>query len=396
MSDPLRVLLVAHQYWPVPGSASQVLGAFVGQLRTAGADVVVMTSQPDDATTGRLTGPQGELVVFAGPPEAGVSSARRVRNLAAFATGVRKAAREFDFDVVVSDPPPTAASAALSVATRCGAPFVYYLADSWGGAARGSRRSWIRALAPAISFVEDRALVKARLVVAATDGMGRVARRARATNVHVVRNGVPIDVFAPPGDAWWPTDTHRPFFLYAGNAGVVHGAEVFCSAADVLWREGLEFDVVYMGYGSDTSRIDAAAAQWPDRLIRVGLRPVEEVAAASRTAIGALTSLREVPQYADARPIKAMSGLAAGTPVVYAGQGEFASEVESSDVGFVSPWDVAGVVASMRAALDAAADEQAFAALRERCAAFARAHFDDRETAAVAARLVIDAATSRA
>ena len=354
----------------------------------------MISSQPDAHTTGRRVGPHGEVVVFAGPPEEGVSSARRLLNLVEFASDARKIAREFEFDVVVSDPPPTAASAALSIAKHGGVPFVYYLADSWGGAARGSRRSWIRALAPAISFVEDRALIQASLVVAATEGMARVARRARARNVQVVRNGVPIDVFTPTGDTWWPSDLRRPFFLYAGNAGVVHGAEVFCTAADTLWREGLEFDVIYMGYGSDAPLIDAAAARWPDRLIRLGIRPVEEVAAASRTAIGALTSLREVPQYADARPIKAMSGLASGTPLVYAGQGEFASEIERNHIGFVSIWDANEVGVSMRAALVAAADSEGFSALRVRCAAYARANFDDRRTASVAAKLVIDVANA--
>lgn len=393
----MRVLLAAHQYWPVPGSASQVLGGLVARLRERGHEVVVLTSRPDDQVDGDLDrlGPRGEHVFFVGPPEAGVSAPRRVANLATFAAGIRRAARTLQYDVVVSDPPPTAAAAALAAASGRGVPFVYYLADSWGGAARGSRRPWIRAVSPVISAIEDRALTRARLVIAATDGMREVAERARAHEVHVVRNGVPTDVFRPEGEEWWPHPQQRPFFLYAGNAGVVHGAEVFCAAAERLWREGADFDVVYMGYGSDSPLIDAAAERWPERLIQVGLRPPQVVAAASRTAIGALTSLRDVPQYADARPIKAMSGLACGTPVVYAGRGEFADEVRAHDVGFVSPWDVDAVAGTLRAALDAAQRPEELAAMRARCAAYALQHFDDRIASARAADLVVRAVDDR-
>ncbi|MCP3420655.1 glycosyltransferase [Nocardioides pinisoli] len=393
----MRVLLVAHQYWPVPGSASQVLGGLVARLRERGHEVVVLTSRPD-ARTGReleRLGPQGERVLFVGPPEAGVSAPRRVTNLASFAAGVRRAARTLQYDVVVSDPPPTAATAALAAASSRKVPFVYYLADSWGGAARGSRRPWIRAVSPVISAVEDRALTRARLVIAATDGMREVAERAGAHEIHVVRNGVPTDVFSPEGDEWWPHDDRRPFFLYAGNAGVVHGAEVFCAAAERLWREGADFDVVYMGYGSDSPLIDAAAERWPERLVQVGLRPPLEVAAASRTAIGALTSLRDVPQYADARPIKAMSGLACGTPLVYAGRGEFADEVRAHGLGFVSSWDVDEVVGTLRAALDAAKRSEKVAEMRARCAAYALENFDDRISSSRAADIVERAAVEQ-
>jgi glycosyltransferase involved in cell wall biosynthesis len=159
-----------------------------------------------------------------------------------------------------------------------------------------------------------------------------------------------------------------------------------------LWNEGHDFDLVYMGYGSDSRLMDDAALLWPDRLFRTGLRPVEEVAAASRTAVGALVSLRAVPQYADARPIKAMSGLASGCPVVYAGQGDFAHEIADQGLGFFSPWDVDGVAVSMRAALDAAKDAEGYGALRARCAAHAQAHFDDGASATRSANLVAKAA----
>lgn len=380
----MRVLLVGHQYWPVAGSGTQVLGALTGELVARGSTVEVLTSAPGDGGPTRRTGPHGEIVHCLGPVEGTANPLVRMRNLALFAQRIVSVSAGLDFDVVVSDPPPTAAAAALRAARRADVPFVYYLADSWRAAADGARQAWLRALTSSIGAVEDYALTRAAAVLAATPGMARVANAAGATTtVTTIPNGIPVDVYTPAGPQWWPTDTREPFFVYAGNAGVVHGAEVFAKAAEQRWRAGQVFDLVYLGYGSDSELIDQVAERWPTRLHRRGKVSPETVAAATRTAVASLASLRPTVGYADARPIKAMSGLACGSPLIYAGEGDFADALREHDLAYLTPWDVEAVSRSFEQALEAA--QRPDPTERDRRVAFAREHFDDRIPARIAA-----------
>lgn len=384
----MRVLMVGHQYWPVAGSGSQVLGALTAQLRAKDVEVTVITSAPGDGGPRRRTGPCGERVLCVGPAEGTANPVRRLFNLVLFAGRIVSSARVVDFDVVVSDPPPTAAFASLLVARRRRVPFVYYLADSWRAAAEGARQIWLRALTPVIGAVEDYTLRHASSVLAATPGMARVAATAGAADsVTTIPNGIPTDVYTPDGEQWWPNGKHNPFFVYAGNAGVVHGAEIFARAAEERWRAGEVFDLVYLGYGSDSELINDIASRWPDRVHCRGSVSAATVAAATRTAVASLASLRPSTGYADARPIKAMSGLACGTPLIYAGSGDFADLLAQADLAYVSPWDVSAVQENLvRALLDAT---QADADERARRVAFARENFDDRIPARIATEAVL-------
>lgn len=373
----MRVLLVAHQYWPTPGSGTQVLLALVRDLTGRGHSVDVLTCSPPSGIEKIGTGPHGERIHFvAGPERAGLGLGRILR-LAAFAWGVLRHGRRVEANVVVSDPPPTAGLAALFVARRAKVPLVYYMADSWVGVS-SEKGGLAGALRGVIRLFEGTVIRGADAVVAATRGMGRIADSLGGKRTTVVENGADLSVYSPEGETWTP-GTGRPFFLYAGNAGAVHGAGVFTEAANVLWREGLEFDVVFMGYGADfESQLEVASH--PERVHLVGPQPASTVAAAYRGAVGALSSLRPNPKYADARPIKTLTGLSAGCPAVYAGEGDFADVLKAAELGWVTAWDVSEVTGSMREALRVSEAGSA-SALRARCAAYAAEHFDDRASA---------------
>lgn len=299
--------------------------------------------------------------------------------------------RRMAVDVVVSDPPPTAGVAALRVARRAKVPMVYDMADSWVGVSseKGGLAGTLRSV---IRLLESTVIKGARAVVAATRGMGRIAEDLGGERTTVVENGADLGVYAPEGETWTP-GTGRPFFLYAGNAGAVHGAGVFTEAANVLWQEGLEFDVVFMGYGADfESQLETATH--PDRVHLVGPQPATTVAAAYRAAVGALSSLRPNPKYADARPIKTLTGLSAGCPAVYAGEGDFAQVLEDAGLGWITGWDAAAVAESMRAALASASTGQ-HARLRAHCAAYAAEHFDDRASAKRVGDIIVESGSGK-
>ena len=247
-----------------------------------------------------------------------------------------------------------------------------------------------RLLRRVIQFLEGSGLRAADLVVAVTDNFARIAREAGARNIEIVPNGVPVDVYCPNGDVWKPDASNRPFFLYAGNAGVIHGAEVFAKAAEALWDAGDDFNLVYMGYGMDLARVEPIAQDRPTRVHLLPPQQPEVVAAALRGAVGALSSLRPIPAYADARTIKTLSGLAAGCPVVYAGEGDLAETLRSEGLGYVSEWSVEGAQRSMADALTCHADRPEHEAmLRRHCADYARRNFDERLAAGRVATRVL-------
>lgn len=386
----MNVLLVAHQYWPTPGAATQRLSALTAALRAAGHGVDVITYAPPAGITRQQLGPYGERVHYTAGDE-GARGLGRIAALLSFAIGVLRIGRRLQPNVVVSDPPPTAGHAAALVARLRGVRFVYYMADSWGGVS-AEAPGLIGRLSRVIRGVENALLRRADAVLAATPGMGRIAESAGACDITVVPNGVPLKEFAPNGEVWSPTPG-RPFFLYAGNAGLVHGAHVYVEAAKALWGEGRDFDVVFMGYGADFEKIRASVTNAEDRLVMIGPHPGDRVAAAFRGAIGALSSLRPVPKYADAWPIKSLTGLAAACPPVYAGDGEFADQLREHGLGWVTPWSVEGAISSMRSALDLHHDTpEQFVALRSRCAKFAIDHLDNDPSVRKATSVILNAA----
>lgn len=385
----MRILLVAHQYWPTPGSATQVLTALVTELRGRGHEVDVLTCSPPSGIKPEPVGPRGERIHYAAGPEKGGVGPGRALRLAAFAAGVLRVGRRIKADLVISDPPPTAGTSASLLARQKKVPFVYYMADSWVGASEdmsgfaGRLRKVIRAL-------EAHVVTGADQVVAATRGMARIAGNLGATRVTVVENGADISTYSPDGPSWQAPGP-RPFFLYAGNAGAVHGATVFSEAANILWRAGLDFDLVFMGYGTDFDDV-AHLADRPERVHRVEPQPVDVVASAYRGAAGALSSLRPNPKYADARPIKTLTGLACGCPAVYSGEGDFAAVIQREGLGFATQWDVEATADSMRKALELSERPEEATALRAHCAEYAREHFDDRKAASRVVDIVEQAA----
>lgn len=264
-------------------------------------------------------------------------------------------------------------------------PFVYYFSDSWGAASLGAQSQFARLANGVLTAIENGALRRSHLVVAVTSEMVELAGNAGAKNIIEVRNGV--DTLELQGDdLWYPSADERDFFLYAGNAGVVHGAEVFLRASELLWERGESFDLVFMGYG--VTHVDALAVKerWGDRMVVLDNQPTHRVAAAFRASAGALSSLRPNPAYAHARPMKSLTGAACGAPAIYAGEGDFAEVIAENGLGFVSDWSPEGAATSMKQALELQSSSKR-GVRRSAIRDYALAHFDER----VGAKRVVDA-----
>lgn len=307
-----QVLLVAHQYAPVPGPATLRLGALVRAVSTW-ADVVVLTSTSEHLEH-PARGEWGELVVPVGVRDATGQSVQRIGQLLHFAVAVRRAARGVGHvDYVIFDPPPTAAAAAIGVARAKGAPAVYYFCDSWSQFAR--RGGLARRLHGAIARLERWCLTRADLVVAAEDPLLDDARSRGAKDVLLVRNGADVEVVHPVDG---PLRAAPPRFIYAGTHSEVHGARIFVEAAEVLWSAGEDFEVMFVGDGTDADWFDRHAARQP-RLTRRPAVPLAELGPLLDASVASLVSLSEVPPGYYQIPSKIYTSLAAGCPVLYCG-----------------------------------------------------------------------------
>lgn len=362
------------------------MSALVRSLREHELEVDVFTAGTHPE--GRLLiGPYGERVhLLVGTERAG-TGLRRLFALVHFMIAVVLAGRRVDTNVVISDAPPTAAWASSVVARQTKSRFIYYLSDSWGAIAAESTSFLARLGSRLIVALENTALRSADLVIAVTGFMKSIAESAEADEIMLAENGIDTQVFVDIGAKWeGPTRHSRPYFLYAGNAGLVHGAEVFVDGAAELWKAGYDFDLVYMGYGAESAIGSKRLAQWADQVHVIDRQPPEVVAEAYRGAAGALSSIRPIATYADARPIKSLTGLACGCPVVFAGEGKFADHVKANDLGFVGTWSVSGARDAIREALDELAEApDAHVRRRVQARAFAVQNYDER----VAADLVV-------
>lgn len=373
-----RLVIVARHYWPRPGAASVRLQGLTELARERGWQTVVLTAAGPDFHDVAV-GPSGETVMpLRGDMSTGVSG-RRALDLLAFAFRVLRSSRTLgSVDVVLSDPPPTSGLAALLVARRLGARSVFYLADSWADMVRQRRGLVGGRLATAVTAAENICLRRSDAVVAVTGRLGAAARDAGSRRVVVVENGTDVETFSPDGPKWEsPWGDTIPYFLYAGNYGVVHGASVFAKAAEELWKRGFVFGLVFMGYGAERDALENVRARWPATLLLYAPVPPETAAAAFRGARGGLCSVSALQVTLDSRPAKALASLAAGCPLVFAGSGEFADEVRAEGLGLVAPWEPAAVAHLLEAALDQDRSMERSRVLSQ----YAKDHFDRRGSA---------------
>lgn len=359
---PRRVVLATRIFAPEAAAATFRLGALVRSLADR-AEVAVLTTTPPPSL-------RGDAVPD--PDGARVSRWPVLRDATGYVRGYLPYL-SFDLpltlrllttrrpDVVVVEPPPTTGAvvrAVLALRTAAGprVPYVYYAADVWSDATAS-----MGAPAPVVSVmraVEAFALRGARDVIAVSDG---VAERVRALvgadrvtpRVTVVPNGIDTGVFAPDGPPH-PEAPSTPYLVYAGTASEWQGAEVFAEAMREVVREEPDARLVFLGQGSSWPALQRIQAQLPTGAIELRpLVPPAEAAAWLRGAAAALVSVRTGVGYDFAYPTKVIAALATGTPVVFAGPGPAAQDVQEHDLGAAVPHEAGAVAGAMLAAVRA-------------------------------------------
>ena len=370
----MLVTLATRTFTPEPTAAALRLGALVRSLVSSGASVRVLTSRlaPSVARDGaraasRTLGSsqstrRGNAAVPGRGPTAGGEGAdlvevRRAPVLRDRTGAVRGYVSYLSFDlplvgrlltgarpdVVVCEPPPTTGAAVRVACAMRRVPYVYYCADvvSDAASAAGVPGVVVRGVAALESF----ALRGARRVIAVSAGVSRRARELGARDVTVVPNGVRV-----PGEiaAGYPDSFPRcsgPVFVYAGTVAPWLAPEVFVEAFERARGRLGDARLVFVGQGSGWEDLAGRARA----VAGVQMIPAVSANEADRwmaRATATLASLRP-GGYDYAYPTKILASLAQGTPVIYAGPGRAARDVEEAGLGVACGLDADEVAEAM-------------------------------------------------
>ena len=365
----MLVTLATRTFTPEPTAAALRLGALARALAVGGDTVRVLTSRlassvardareaeeaqaPEDASAHAGEGP-GLVEVRRAPVLRDRTGAVRgyvsymsfdLPLLARLLVGPRP-------DVVVCEPPPTTGVAVRLACALRRVPYVYYCADivSDAAALAGVPGLVVRTVAGLESF----ALRGARRVIAVSDGVAIRARELGARDVTVVPNGVrvPEDV-ATGRPGGFPTCS-GPVFVYAGTVAQWLAPEVFVDAFERARAQLGDARLVFVGQGSGWDGL----AERARGVTGVDLIPAVSADEADRwmaRATATLASLRP-GGYDYAYPTKILASLAQGTPVIYAGPGQAARDVEESALGVACSLDVDEIAEAMVALASGAA-----------------------------------------
>lgn len=365
----MLVTLATRTFTPEPTAAALRLGALARALAVGGDTVRVLTSRlassvardareteetqaPEDASGNAGEGP-------------GLVEVRRAPVLRDRTGAVRGYVSYMSFDlpllarllggprpdVVVCEPPPTTGVAVRLACALRRVPYVYYCADivSDAAALAGVPGLVVRTVAGLESF----ALRGARRVIAVSDGVAIRARELGARDVVVVPNGVRVPEVVATGVPDGFPACSGPVFVYAGTVAQWLAPEVFVDAFERARERLGDARLVFVGQGSGWD----ALAEHARGVAGVDLIPAVSADEADRwmaRATATLASLRP-GGYDYAYPTKILASIAQGTPVIYAGPGQAARDVEESALGVACSLDVDEIAEAMVALASGAA-----------------------------------------
>ncbi len=388
----MRLLILTQYFAPETGAPPVRLLALARELRRLGHSVEIVTALPNYPTGRILPAYRGRMRLsesHEGFPvhrtwlwaAKGAGIGRALNYLSFMGTALLSLRRVAEPDVIfVESPPITLFLTALAYRRRFPrALLVFNIADQWIEAMRDfgviTNRRVLAGLARYARFCHARA----DLITAATRGI---------VDDLVQRQGVPAEkvLLLPNGADAHPAvdeatverllDAHdlrrRQLAVCIGTHGYIHGMETLLDAA--AWLADLpDLVVLLVGDGSEkTKLIDLAGARGLTNVRFADPIPPAAVLPLYRRAAVGLSTLRDLPIAAAARPVRAVNAMAAGVPLVYAGNSEGADLVRQAGAGIVTPaGDGEAVAAAIRELL---ADPERARSMGERGRAYIARH----------------------
>jgi glycosyltransferase involved in cell wall biosynthesis len=168
-------------------------------------------------------------------------------------------------------------------------------------------------------------------------------------------------------------EAERPRVLCVGSHELHKNHLAVLHAAELLWREGLDFELVFMGGpGWDTSGYDARVAD----LAAAG-RPVQSLSSVTDVELGRLyrsARFTVFPSLHEGYGLPVAESLACGTPVVTTNYGSTAEIAERGGCVLVDPRDDDDLAAAIRSLLT---DDERYARLKAEAVAFTPRTWDE-------------------
>jgi len=248
-------------------------------------------------------------------------------------------------DVVWGTSPPLMQGAtAWAVARLRRAAFVFEVRDLWPefAIAIGVLRN--RLLIRLSLWLEGFLYRRADALVVNSPGFMDHVQRRGASRVHLVPNGVDVEMFHPAeqGQAFRQALRLEGRFvvLYAGAHGISNDLGIVLDAAALL-RSHPEIAIVLLGDGKEKPELMArAAAEGLGNVHFVAPLPKREMADALAAADACLAILKPLAAYRTTYPNKVFDYMAAGRPTILAIDGVIRQVVEEAGAGvFVPPGD---------------------------------------------------------
>jgi len=352
----MRILLLTQYFAPEVGASQVRLSAFCRELKAAGHEVEVVTAMPHH--------PEGRIHPdyrgrFYRRETLESITVHRVWLLAAKGSGFKRILTYLSFaffcffglirakrpDYLFVDSPPLFLAIPGWLASRFWrVPFIFNVADLWPDSVLdlGIMRPGI---ATKFGFaLESWTYRQADFVTAVTEGIRTCLLQKKhvpAGKVLFLPNGVDTTLFQPatPPDERLRAQLglcDKKIVLYAGNHGYANAMEQLIEAASLISDQTIHF--LILGDGPEKSSLQALARQL--RLSNITFLdsvPLERLPPFLSIASLAAVTLRKCSITQGARPAKTFVMMAAGKPVVLAGQGESAELLREANAGLIVP-----------------------------------------------------------
>lgn len=360
----MHFLLLTQYYPPEIGAPQTRLSAMARCLRASGHSVEVVTALPNYPKGKIFPRYQGRFYIreeidgvtvhrvwIYAAAEAGVK--RLVSYLSFMITCLYGLARSAKPDFLFVESPPLFLSLPAFIASRIwGVPFIFNVADLWPDAAKdlgiveNSIVLWL-----AYHF-ETWSYRKAKIVNAITDGVHNAlvtVKGVQPQKVAFLPNGVDVGLFRPMApDLELGRKFHcdgRAVFLYAGTHGYGQGLSVILQAASLLRDQPIVF--VFVGDGPMKVELLRMKAELElSNVVFEDSEPLERLPAYYSISTASIVPLKDMPLFDGVRPSKLFPSFGSGVPVIYAGKGEGARLIETTESGIVVPPEDADALAA--------------------------------------------------
>ena len=365
----MHLLILTQYFAPETGAPPVRLLALAREFRRLGHSVEIVTAMPNYPTGRILPGYRGRVRLsetHEGFPvhrtwlwaAKGAGAGRALNFLSFMGTALLPLRLVAEPDVIfVESPPITLFLTAFAYRRRFPrALLVFNVADQWIDAMRDFGVITNRRVLAGLARYARFCYARADLMTAATCGIvdDLVLRQGvPAAKVLLLPNGA--DAHAAIDDAAVERllDAHdlrrRQLAVCIGTHGYIHGMETLLDAAACL-TDLPDLAVLLVGDGSEKARlIKLAQARGLTNVRFADPIPPAAVLPLYRRAVVGLSTLRDLPIAAAARPVRAVNAMAAGVPLVYAGTGEGADLVRSAGAGIVTaPGDGEAIAGAIR------------------------------------------------